>query len=500
MVSVSRSVSDTAVSVGLVAAFSACSPNAPATSAASGAPPSRRGAPTTQVSWSSIGDKAAGGGFVIDLARARWTATRCDAKDAPQWATDDVVSCNRADGTSEVHDLSTDRTLELNGPLATWDKSGRYALFSLTDPHPRILDRALGVAFAIAFEANRDPPTRMEWVGRGTVLRAWAGDQGQLWDAATRASVGLAYDVGFFGLWSTAPSGAYVLELIPVRGENPGPMDAAKAYLIEADTGARHELVGGVSLHDNFPDGLPFFSPDSTTVAVPIAHTGVQLFDTNTRASTGLLIAPPCTTPLQIAWSPSGDEVAVGDDTMNICLFDAKTKEFLRSWTTPVGRSKKGEGVLGLGFFADGSGVFVRTMSDEGEGEGSAWEVSTSKAIALEKVRGTFQVHVSSNREALFDDVLIDAHLAVHEASECGGASPFRGVREISLQGRYVWGSRDDSGRCRGLQTIDVPLPTFENGDGVDFASMSPDGSKVLGYIDDEPRVWDLITGKQLFP
>lgn len=58
----------------------------------------------------------------------------------------------------------------------------------------------------------------------------------------------------------------------------------------------------------------------------------------------------------------------------------------------------------------------------------------------------------------------------------------------------YLWAGGSS------LQSVGVPLPTFEGGEGASFVSMSPDGSKVFGYVNQEPRVWDLTTGKLLFP
>jgi hypothetical protein len=126
----------------------------------------------------------------------------------------------------------------------------------------------------------------------------------------------------------------------------------------------------------------------------------------------------------------------------------------------------------------------------------TAWEVATGKQLgplSLLASGATGGVRVTTRGDALIDQARLDTNLAIHEDQQWGN------VADISTDGRFIvngpaWANMEH------LRTDGVPLPTFEGGASAIFVSMSPDGSKVFGYVNKEPRVWDLTTGKLLFP
>ncbi len=168
--------------------------------------------------------------------------------------------------------------------------------------------------------------------------------------------MGPPYDYDRDPFWpdSIAPSGAFVLELTT----------ASESYLVDAQTGARHLLAAGISRFVGTPSASgargnerQFFSPDSTMVGVPVAKVGVSLFESKTASPLGTLTAHGCETPLQIAWSPKGDRVAIGSDSSHICVFDPKSRQLVKSWLVPFRRGGPDGGsanIYLLTFFAGG--------------------------------------------------------------------------------------------------------------------------------------------------
>lgn len=68
------------------------------------------------------------------------------------------------------------------------------------------------------------------------------------------------------------------------------------------------------------------FSPDGRTVAVAqIGSPGFSLFEVPTLTKLLQIGGPTSETPQTIAWSPSGEFVAVQDGSETLCLFDAAT-------------------------------------------------------------------------------------------------------------------------------------------------------------------------------
>ncbi len=124
------------------------------------------------------------------------------------------------------------------------------------------------------------------------------------------------------------------------------------------------------------------------------------------------------------------------------------------------------------------------------------WEAATGKPLGPLSIMaiGTMGgVRVTTRGDALIDNACIDTNLGFHESLDWGR------VVDISAEGRYIM-QGDETVAPHGLQSLGIPLPVFERGEGATFVSMSPDGSKVFGYAGDEPSVWDIGDGKRLFP
>jgi len=144
------------------------------------------------------------------------------------------------------------------------------------------------------------------------------------------------------------------------------------------------------------------FSPDSTRVASVGDDRRVRVFDV---ASGKLLIeSPPMSAPLvSVAYSPSGDRLAVGnwprdefgDRLTEVCLLDAET---LRVTQTLLGHQS---GVCGLGFSPDG-GVLA---SGAGGGQVKLWDTESGAELATLQTPATgwvIAVRFSPNGESLF--------------------------------------------------------------------------------------------------
>jgi WD40 repeat protein len=476
-------------------------PSAPASVAASPdgppAPPDDMANLRPVVSWSRDGTKVAARGVIVDVARKEELDTGCDGPAPPQWADGDVVACERSDGRVEIHDLATKKTvtLEACGHDPRWDASGRYLLptqlggGARQQPCAKIFDRVSASFVEL-------PPgfDEAEWIGGGTVLRLHGSHERDalLWDARSRAAVGSRYAVAF-SLDSTAPSGAFVLELLLAR---PSERAVSEAFLIDAKSGSRRRIAQGISDFAAPPDELRLFSPGGAEVAVPIAEHGVKLFDVQTASPAGSLMARPCETPTQIAWSPKGDLIAVGSDSSSICLFDARTHALVRSWAiSGVGSGAEGSrSIYLLAFVAGGRGLVAgnfEPMSNDGQ-IATIWDVATGKEVQPPlsfSARATHGIRSTTRGDALLDTVHIDPDLGVHEASSDGPM--WNLVEDISAEGRFIG---------FGLQTDGVPLPPFERAEDASFVKLNADGSKVFGRVDGAPRVWDMETGKLVFP
>lgn len=466
---------------------------APSTAAPSSAPqPPRLLASAVDVGWSATGARVVAGDLLLDVAARRTLPTRCalDGPGAPRrpiWSGDGIVACSRRDGQVEIHDLESGREHHLAGAAVAWDRSGRYLL--VEDGAFSVWDRRSASTFAAPREFDR-----AAWLGRGTILRltrgAWglesasgAGWEDRLWDVEKRAFVGAP---GAFGLRSVAPSGEYELEL---------PSSSLDALLVDADNGARSSLCAGVTAFDGPPDGLRLFSPDSATVAVPVANSGARLFDTKTHNAVATLVAPGCETPVQIAWSAKGDLVAVGSQSSHICLFDATTHALVRSWEVPLRAhtdSHPTSRVLLLAFFARDRGLVAGNWDGQGYSL-SVWELPAGNE---REPRGDYAtldgVRVTTHGDALTESARVGVDLVFANA----WVPSLRDVPDISAEGRYIVADAETGSST--LNTLELPLPAFEQADGAVFVSVSPDGSKVVGIAQGETRVWDLTTGRQL--
>lgn len=461
-----------------------------------------------RVVWSPGSVKLAAGDIVIDLASRQRTDTCCSQSDeniyaSTSWGGDDVLACDRKGGGVAIHDFGAKRTVELDAGAPEWDRAGSLLLLlsASTSTGWGVYDRASNSLIAPPETARLqfDPRVR-GWIGAGTLVRVREGDaptaSTRLWDAKTRSYVGPA-EVGEVRLRSTSPSRAFVLELT-VDADGAMARDAAptEAYLLDALSGARRRLAGGISpLLPTRIDELEFFSPDSTKVGVPLAKGGVQLFDTATASPVGVLTAPSCETPLQIAWSPKGDVVATGSDTSHICVFDAKSLGLVRSWEVPRRSTTDGtpsRDVYMLAYFAGGRGLVAGNFNGQGYSV-TAWSAAgVPLSLGLIGSGATGGARVTTRGDALVDHARLDTNLAVHEGDSWGQ------VTDITIDGRFMNGPEWAGGN--ELKSDGVPLPTFERGEGAAFVSISPDGAKVFGYVEQDPRVWDLNTGKLLFP
>jgi WD40 repeat protein len=502
---------------GLLFALSACGPErAPSThsvapsvistgdagatsgsAAPSATAPSATPLPAANAAWSRSGALVAAGNFIVDLSAGRRIQTHCGVPDAssvgrPLWGGDDAVACNRSEGVVEVHDLASGKENELGGAAIAWDFSGRYLL---------VRRAAAIVVYDRISDSSTEAPSgfdRVEWLAHGTLLRLGhlSNDSALLWDAAAKAAVGAPIKAEA-GLSSLSPSGAYVLDFAYEDAPN-GKRAALEAFLVDGMTGDRHQLAKGVSAIEGTPDQLRFFSPDSTKVVVPMAKSGIKLFDVKTLAPLGVLVARGCETPLQIAWSQKGDLVATGSDSSHICVFEAASRRLRRSWEVPLHRhtdSRPTPNILLLAFCAADKGIVAGNFDGEGYSV-SVWEMPAGKEVDPRGAYGTLDgVRITTRGDALLGTARVDMNLGFHDSM----IPEWRGVADISAEGRYVVTASDDDA-SNGLHSDGVALPVFQHGEGATFVSMSPDGSRVLGYVDGRPRVWDLQTGNQVFP
>lgn len=125
-------------------------------------------------------------------------------------------------------------------------------------------------------------------------------------------------------------------------------------------------------------------------------------------------------------------------------------------------------------------------------GAGMCRETLSPLPLGLIGSGATGGARVTTRGDALVDHARLDTNLAVHEGDSWGQ------VTDITIDGRFMNGPEWAGGN--ELKSDGVPLPTFERGEGAAFVSISPDGAKVFGYVEQDPRVWDLNTGKLLFP
>lgn len=146
-----------------------------------------------------------------------------------------------------------------------------------------------------------------------------------------------------------------------------------------------------------------------------------------------------------------------------------------------------------LVFLAGGRGLLAGNFFDMGYSV-SAWS-ATGAPLGPLSLFGSGSMggaRVTTRGDVLIDNARFDTNLDIHE-------DVWGGVTDITTDGRFLLNYPASAGG-NSLQSVDVPLPAFEAGEGASFVSMSPDGSKVFGYVNQEPRVWDLTTGKLLFP
>lgn len=479
----------------VVLAVTACGPErsprplssvfAPPTAASSAAAPSP---PTSSrdVGWSATGARVVAGDVLFDVIGRRTLQTRCavDGPGAPRrplWSGDAIVACSRRDGQVEIHDVESGRANHIQGAAVAWDRPGRYLLVE-SGASFSVWDRRSASVFMAPQGFDR-----AAWLGGGSILRLThlPGGEEQLWDVVKRAFVGTP---GTPGRRAVAPSGSHELEL---------PSTSTDAFLVDAVTGARYPLCDGVTAFDGPPDALRFFSPDSATVAVPVARSGVRLFDTKTHTTVGALAAPGCETPIQIAWSGKGDLVAVGSVSSHICLFDATTRDFVRSWEVPLRShtdSHPTSSVLLLAFFARDRGLIAGNWDGQGYSL-SVWELPAGNEREPHGGYATLDgVRVTTHGDALTESARVGVDLVFEDE-----VVPWlRDVADISAEGRYV--VADAEPESTTLKTVGLPLPAFEHADGAVFISVSPDGAKVLGTARGETRIWDLATGSQLLP
>lgn len=449
------------------------------------------------MAWSPGSVKLAVGDVVLDLANRQKTDTCCSQSDddinaTTTWAGDDLLACDRKGGGVEVREFAARKTIELEAAVPEWDRAGSLLLLrsAPTAAGWGVYERATGNLV--------EPPAgaRLEflggWLGAGSLLRVREHDAPptRRWDARTRLYVGPAED-GAVQMRSISASGAFVLELTVDDGATEFVAPSA-AYLLDTRNGTRRRLGGRLSpLVPTRPDNLRFFSADGTKVGVPLSKGGVALFETATASPLGVLMASGCETPLQIAWSPTGDVVAVGSDASHICVFDTKTLGLVRSWDVLRRSSTDGmptRDVYMLTFFAGGRGLVAGNFNGQGYTV-SAWSAAgAALPLGVFGSGATGGARVTTRGDALVDNARFDPNLTVDEGASWGL------VTDITTDGRFL------DGPGGSLRSIGVPLPTFERGESASFVSISPDGAKVFGYAAEDPCVWDLATGNLEFP
>ncbi|MFO0618483.1 MAG: hypothetical protein U0414_38170 [Polyangiaceae bacterium] len=146
-----------------------------------------------------------------------------------------------------------------------------------------------------------------------------------------------------------------------------------------------------------------------------------------------------------------------------------------------------------LVYFAGGRGLVAGNFDGQGYSV-TAWSsAGTSIPLSLLGTGATGGARVTTRGDALVDFARFDTNLAVHEGDNWGQ------VADITTDGRFLVPGPEWAGG-NALKSDGVPLPTFERGEGAAFVSISPDGAKVFGYVEQDPRVWDLTTGKLLVP
>jgi WD40 repeat protein len=112
-------------------------------------------------------------------------------------------------------------------------------------------------------------------------------------------------------------------------------MDDATVTLVDVRSGSSWVLATDGDLFAPNWVGLPMhaLSPWARRIAIPRRNAaGVWLVDVPAHRVEGVVSSPACDDAVNVAWSPTGSILAVGTLAGEVCLFDADTRGFLRSF------------------------------------------------------------------------------------------------------------------------------------------------------------------------
>jgi eukaryotic-like serine/threonine-protein kinase len=321
----------------------------------------------------------------------------------------------------------------------TLSPTGEVAAVIAPDGSPKVFDTRTGLPKG-AIRAPSARLSRIKLTSNGQIL-AGVGRDGhvRVWDVA---GGGELYDYplvasGRVPKIDLSPDG----KLLLASGHPRGPSVA----LYRAGDAKPFMLHDSEFHFDRYQGAL---SPDGKIAAVPMAGNAVELYDTTTHKQIGRLRSR--SSPRLVAFSPDGSQLAVGEPTGLVTLWEVARQQVLRVL--------KGHGALidALAFTRDG----LKLVSVDDDGAVRCWGLNDTEGARV----------VVRDRE-------------IHSLS-------------YSPDGRWLLAAGQGKVLLHDLQAPGAFRPL--SGGGTRTAVFSPDGQTIAGGLDGRIGLWQPETGRLL--